>query len=166
MGTQAFSSGAYSIKRIGKDIIKYPSFIAFIISIGMMIAGIRHNQISSIIFQKLGSPTIILALISVGMQLSIKREHIVFKEIFSGLCYKLILAPAVVFLLFIFVFKLNGMIYHVSVIESAMPPMVMGSVLAVQFNLNPRLANMMVGIGILFSIITLSIWYYVVMMTG
>jgi malate permease and related proteins len=160
-----YSSGTYSIKKIGRDIIKYPSFIAFVVSIILMVCGFKHNTITSTIFQKLGSPTIILALVSVGMQLKIKKEHIILKELFSGLIYKLILAPTVVFLLFVFVFRLKGMIYNVSVIESAMPPMVMGSVLAVQFNLNPRLANMMVGIGILISVLTLSLWYYIVMLT-
>jgi hypothetical protein len=43
-----------------------------------------------------------------------------------------------------------------------MPPMVMGSVMAVSYNLNPKLANLMVGIGIPISFITLLFWYLVV----
>lgn len=157
-----YSSGTYSVKKIAKDIIAYPSFIAFIIAIIMVAAGINHNEISASILSKAGMPTIILALVSVGMQLKPKIEPELFKELGGGLFYKLIAAPAVIYLLFYYILNLDGLIYRVSLIESAMPPMVMGSVLAVQFNLNPRLANLMVGIGIPVSALTLFFWWLVI----
>lgn len=157
-----YSSGSYSLKRIGIDILKYPSFTAFIISLIMIAAGIKHNEISSSILYKLGSPTIILALISIGMQLKPKVDSLLWKELTTGLIYKLLIAPAVIFALGLYFFKSNGLVFQVSVIESAMPPMVMGSVLATQFNLNPRLANFMVGIGIPVSAATLVLWWWVV----
>jgi predicted permease len=49
----------------------------------------------------------------------------------------------------------------VSLIESAMPPMVMGAVMAVSYDLNSELANMMVGIGIPLSFFTILMWYYI-----
>ena len=157
-----YSSGTYSLKKIGIDILKYPSFTAFIISLIMIVWGVKHNDISSSILYKLGSPTIILALISVGMQLKPKVDSLLWKELSTGLIYKLLLAPAVVFIAGLYFFKSNGLVFQVSIIESAMPPMVMGSVLATQFNLNPRLANFMVGIGIPLSAITLALWWWVV----
>jgi len=39
----------------------------------------------------------------------------------------------------------------------------MGSVMAVSYNLNPRLANLMVGIGIPLSAVTLLFWYLLMM---
>jgi predicted permease len=157
-----YSSGTYSLKKIGIDILKYPSFTAFIISLIMIAAGVPHSEISSSILFKLGSPTIILALISVGMQLKPKVDGLLWKELTTGLIYKLIIAPAVIFVLGLYFFKSNGLTFQVSVIESAMPPMVMGSVLASQFNLNPRLANFMVGIGIPLSAATLALWWWIV----
>jgi len=152
------SSGTYSLKKISLDIIRYPSFIAMIISVILILAGFRHTDITRSVLQKLGSPVIILALISVGMQIKIKFNDNEFKEIFLGLSYKLILAPLAIYLIAVFL-QLKGLVFQVSLIESAMPPMVMGSVLAVQFNLNPKLANLMVGIGIPLSFLTLSLWY-------
>ena len=157
-----YSSGTYSLKKITIDILKYPSFIAFVIAIGMICFGIKHNEISLSILSKLGNPTIILALISVGMQLKPKVDGMLHKELISGLMYKLLIAPAIIFVIGHYLFKSNGMVFQVSVIESAMAPMVMGSVLATQFNLNPRLANFMVGIGIPLSAITLALWWWVV----
>lgn len=157
-----YSSGTYSLKKITIDILKYPSFIAFIIAICMICFGIKHNEISLTILSKLGNPTIILALISVGMQLKPKVDGMLHKELISGLMYKLLIAPAIIFVLGHYLFKSTGMVFQVSVIESAMAPMVMGSVLATQFNLNPRLANFMVGIGIPLSAVTLALWWWVV----
>jgi len=157
-----YSSGKYSLKKILIDILKYPPFWAFVISLIMIAAGIKHNEISSEIFSKLGMPTIVLALISVGMQLKPKVDSILWKELITGLIFKLIIAPVIIFIIGIYLFNSGGLPFQVSVIECAMPPMVMGSVLATQFNLNPRLANFMVGIGIPVSAATLTLWWWLV----
>jgi len=157
-----YSSGTYSLKKILLDILKYPPFWAFVVSLIMIAAGIKHDEISSEILSKLGMPTIVLALISVGMQLKPKVDGMFQKELITGLLYKLLVAPIIIFVIGIYIFNANGLPFQVSVIECAMPPMVMGSVLATQFNLNPRLANFMVGIGIPLSAITLALWWWFV----
>ncbi len=157
-----YSTGTFSMKKIIYGVITYPSFIALLISIVMIAAGIKHNEISSSILSKLGTPTIILALISVGMQLNPKLDKLLWKELVSGLAYKLLLAPLIIFVFYLYVFKLNGLIFKVTIIETAMAPMVMGSVLASQYELNPKLANLMVGIGIPLSAVTLALWWWVV----
>ncbi|HJY63214.1 MAG TPA: AEC family transporter [Ignavibacteria bacterium] len=162
IAASVYSSGTYSIKKITKDILTYPSFIAFILSLIMIIAGIEHNDTSAAIFSAIGKPTIILALISVGMQLKPRIDTLLWKELSCGLIYKLLIAPAVIFILYYYLFNLKRLVFQVSIMETAMPPMIMGSVLAVQFNLNPKLANLMVGIGIPVSAVTLSLWYWLV----
>lgn len=157
-----YSTGTFSLKKIIYNTLTYPSFIAFLISIAMLALGIKHNEISSSILSKAGLPTIVLALISVGMQLNLKFDKLLWKELVSGLAFKLILAPSIIFALYLFVFKLNGLIFKVTIIETAMAPMVMGSVLASQFELNPKLANLMVGVGIPLSAFTLVLWWLVV----
>lgn len=161
IAASVYSTGTYSLKKITLDILKYPSFIAFVIALIMIAAGTGHSEFTSSIFYKLGSPTIILALISVGMQLKPRLDGMLHKELISGLIYKLLIAPAVIFTIGYFIFKSNGLVFQVSVIETAMPPMVMGSVLATQFELNPKLANFMVGIGIPVSAATLAVWWWI-----
>lgn len=160
IAASVYSSGTYSVKKIVNNILVYPPFIAFVISILMIIAGVKHSEFMSSIFLQLGRPTIILALISVGIQLSPRTDSLLWKEIISGLVYKLLLAPAVIFILYFYLFNLRGLLFQVSLIETAMPPMVMGSVLATQFDLNPKLANLMVGIGIPLSALTLAFWWW------
>lgn len=157
-----YSSGTYSFRKILIDILKYPPFWAFVISLIMIAAGIKNSEISSSILSKLGKPTIVLALISVGMQLKPKVDSMLWKELTSGLIYKLLIAPVIIFVIGLYLFGSKGLPFQVSVIECAMPPMVMGSVLATQFDLNPRLANFMVGIGIPVSALTLAFWWWVV----
>jgi predicted permease len=162
IAASVYSSGTYSLKKILNDILKYPPFWAFVVSLIMIAAGIKHNELSSSILSKLGTPTIMLALISVGMQLKPKVDSMFRKELITGLFYKLLIAPAIIIAIGLYLFKATGLPFQVSVVECAMPPMVMGSVLATQFNLNPRLANFMVGIGIPVSALTLALWWLVV----
>jgi hypothetical protein len=49
-----------------------------------------------------------------------------------------------------------------SLMQMAMSPMIMGAILASDFNLNPKLANFMVGIGIPLSFFTIIFWYLII----
>ena len=160
--SSVFSSKEFRFSKIIKDILIYPPFIAFVIGVILKISGFQHNDVSKTVLEKLGSLIVILALLSVGLQLKISVKEVHFKEMFAGLFYKLLFAPAVIYLLYFIIAKERGMPVDVSLIESAMPPMVMGSVMAVSYNLNPRLANLMVGIGIPLSSLTLLFWYFII----
>lgn len=159
-----YSAKDFSTKKIILDIIKYPSFIATIIAIALKLAGYTHHSVTVYILDKLGSLIVILALISVGFQLKVSLKHIPFKYLSIGLGFKLIIAPAVIYILYYILMKQSGLSINVSLMESAMPPMVMGSVMAVSYNLNPKLANLMVGLGIPVSFISLFFWYYFVVL--
>lgn len=159
--SSVFASQEFKVSKIIRDILIYPPFIAFVIGIILKFFGFQHSESSKSILERLGGLIVILALISVGLQLKITIKEIPFKEMFYGLLYKLLLAPALIYFLYFIVAKGRGLSVDVSLIESAMPPMVMGSVMAVSYNLNPKLANLMVGIGIPLSFLTLALWYFV-----
>jgi len=157
-----YSAKDFSTKKIILDIFKYPPFIAFIIALVLRFTGFVHTSITESILLRIGSLITILALISVGLQLEISFKEIHFKELFVGLFFKLVLAPALIFLIYFILFNSRGLEVNVSLIESAMPPMVMGFVMAVTYGLNRKLSNQMVGIGIPLSFLTLPIWYYII----
>ncbi len=154
-----YSARDFSSKNIIIDILKYPSFIATVIAIFLKISGYTHNPVTAYILDKLGGLIVILALISVGFQLKVSLKYLPYKYLSIGLLYKLILAPAVIYLLYYVFLNQKGLPIDVSLMESAMPPMVMGSVMAVSYNLNPKLSNLMVGLGIPVSFITLYFWF-------
>ncbi len=157
-----FSKSKFSVKEIIKSIIIYPPFIGFLIGICIKLFNINHSELTEEIFSILGSPVFVLALISVGMQLRIGSLKKYYKELSIGLLYKLLIAPSIVFILYFVVFKQNTLTVEVSLIESAMPPMVMGAIMAASYNLNPKLSNLMVGVGIPVSAVTLAFWYYII----
>ncbi len=157
-----YSSGKVSPANIFKDILKYPSFFAFVLSVILLIFQIDYSPEISGLLKKIGSPTMFLALISVGMQIEISIRRETYRELTLGLLYKLLLAPAIIYLLFLLTYKTEGIVFRASIIEASMPPMVMGSILAIKYNLNKKLASMMVGIGILVSALSISLWYFLV----
>jgi predicted permease len=65
-----------------------------------------------------------------------------------GLLYKLILTPAIIYVLY--VVNQNSKMIEVAIMESAMAPMITASILAATHGLKPRLSSMMIGFESLF----------------
>ncbi|HVW58849.1 MAG TPA: AEC family transporter [Puia sp.] len=101
-----------------------------------------------------------MALFSIGLQLDGAARRSVVRPLSAGLLYKLCLAPALV-LLIVLLTGQRGSIAQISVFESAMPTLATAGVLADEYGLNPPLASLMVGISILFSLVTMGCWWYV-----
>jgi predicted permease len=75
----------------------------------------------------------------------------------AGLGWKLGLAPLLIFGIGI-ALHIQPTMLTITVLQSSMAPMITGAILAEQNDLDPQLANMMVGIGILLSFITVPLW--------
>ena len=156
-----FSKGDYSLKKIFKNIILYPPFIAFLIGVMLNVFHISLGILLRDILGSLGGLVSMLALISVGMQLKFTFSGISIKQLILGLSYKLILAPLLVYILFYLILNNRTLNSQVSIIEASMPTMILGAILADEYKLNPQLSNMMVALGIPLSIITITLWYYI-----
>lgn len=145
-----------SIKAILKRLFRFPPFIAFIAALILP----RFVDISPLnpLFEKLVATVGPLALFSIGLQLRFSGWRTELKHLSAGLFYKLLLAPALVLLTAV-IFGLKGAIPQVSIFEIAMPTLVTSSLIADEYGLNPKLANLMVGIGIMLSFITTGLWW-------
>lgn len=154
-----YSSGKLRKRILFRKIIFFPPFIAFIAGIAGGFVGWRPEGVSREVLTNLAALLTPMALISVGLQLHWNdiREQLRFLTL--GLTFKLILAPLGIFLIY---YALNTPkdILNIVVMESAMAPMITSSILAASHNLRPRLAGMMVGVGVPLSFITLGMWYY------
>ncbi len=155
-----YSTGRTQKRLILRKIFLFPPFITFAIALLMNIVNIHAQGITLGVLERFGATVIPLALISVGMQLKINFERQNLMPLVYGLSYKLVLAPMFLFLLYVIIFDGSGMIVEVSIMQAAMAPMIAGSILAITFGLNPRLATLMVGIGVPLSFLTLAIWYF------
>ena len=143
-----YSSTAPSVKYIALNVLRFPPFIAFVTAIGLNISGVHFPALVNDILAKLSSPYLILALLSVGMQINLSARNIDTKMLTSGLLYKLVLAPVIIFILYRFIFGQQNFIVTISVMGAAIGPMNTAAVIAGKYNLNSKLASQMVAIGI------------------
>ena len=152
-----------SPKLVLKKVLTFPPFIGCVLALILP----HFINLSSLdpLFEKLAGTVGPLALFSIGLQLKFGGWFSELKHISFALLYKLILAPLAVLIVAILL-NANGMITKISIFEMAMPTLVSAGVVADQYNLNPKLSNLVVGIGILLSFITTGLWWLVLNYSG
>ncbi|HMV45568.1 MAG TPA: AEC family transporter [Leptospiraceae bacterium] len=139
--------------------VTFPPFIGFLLAI--FTSQLEFSFLVKNVLQRLGDTLAPLALFSVGIQFKNANFGSIQRELYLGLFLKMILAPLFIFTLYLCLVKNMSIVAKVSVFEAAMPPMITGGIVAMENNLEPELASMMVAVGIIISTITLPIWKYV-----
>lgn len=157
-----YSSGSSNGVHIAKKILFFPPFITFLLACLMNFYNVDFNEYIQFVLQKVGSGMTPLAMLSVGLQLRFESKSQHWKFLGLGLLYKLILTPALIYLLYVVIFHQHSNAIKVAIMEAAMAPMITASILASSHGLKPRLSSMMIGFGIPLSFITLVFWYFVV----
>jgi malate permease and related proteins len=114
------------------------------------------------ILQKIGSPFTVLALISIGLQISFKRADLQIKPLLYGLFYKLLIAPLLIFILYFFLLGEHTFLGKISVVGAALGSMNTATIIAINYGLNPKLATQMVSISIPLSFLNVGIWALVI----
>jgi malate permease and related proteins len=141
-----------------RSIVRFPSFLAFIAA--LVLPRFINLAMLNPLLTKLAATLVPLALFSVGMQIKFSEWRSELPSLSLGLAYKLMIAPGLV-LCAALAFKTGGIIAQTSVFEAAMAPMVTSAILAAEYRLNARLANLMVSVGILLSIATTGLWWFI-----
>lgn len=147
---------------ITRKILTFPPFMFFLIAFGLNFYGVEIGENLDFFLQLITVTLTPVALTSVGLQVKMNFEALRSKFLWYGLGYKLVLIPLIILVLFKYVFQLEGLILQVSVMEAAMAPMITGSIISITHDLEPKLASLLVGIGIPLSFFTLGIWYFIV----
>lgn len=156
-----YSTGSPNGFQIAKKIVFFPPFIAFLLACFMNVVQYDFHSYIQFGLQKIGSVMTPLAMLSVGLQLHFDKKSKHWKFLKLGLFYKLIFAPALIYLLYVVVFDQHSKMIQVSIMEAAMAPMISSSIIAASHGLKPRLCSMMIGFGIPLSFVTLIFWYFV-----
>lgn len=160
----AHVSAAYLLRRI----VTFPPFITLVFTYILFLFNISLPEGVLGACQRLGGTLVPLALVSVGVQLSLDLSHIKTHgfQLLLGLSYKLVLAP-ILFMVFYFWGLGNATDpAKIAVLESAMAPMITGAIVAAEFDLDTDVANLMVGIGIPLSLLTIPILHHVLAYFG
>jgi len=152
-----------SAQLVVKKVLTFPPLLGCILALVIP----KFLDISSFdpLFEKLSGTVGPLALFSIGLQLKFGGWFSELKHISIALLYKLILAPLSVLLIAVLL-GLNGTIAKITIFEMAMPTLLTAGVVADQSNLNPKLSNLVVGIGILLSFVTTALWWLVLTKFG
>lgn len=152
-----YSSGRPSVSEIVKRIALFPPFIALMLA--LLLIPVAYPAWFSVLLQRLGDTLAPLALVSVGLQLRLGHLAGNMRNLALGLSYKLLLAPLLIYLLYVQVLGAQGQAVQVTLFEAAMPPMITAAIIATEHDLDADLATLMVAIGLICSFLTLTAWY-------
>lgn len=155
-----FSAGKSSAKELSSRVFRFPPFLAFLLAMAMNFGNWQFPDFIAYTLGRLGDLVVPLALISVGMQLSPSVPGKDWSKMAWGLGFKLIIAPAIIFLLYIIGFGNHSILSQGSVMEAGMGPMITAAIIATNFGLRPELIGRLVGFGIPLSFLTLPFWYW------
>ncbi len=139
-----------------KKVLRFPPFLGCVAALTIP----RYIDISALnpLFDKLALTVGPLALFSIGLQLQFEGWKSEIKNISVALIYKLIIAPALILLIAI-AFQLKGKTTQISIFEMAMPSFISAGVVANEYNLSPKLTNLIIAFGIIIGFATTAIWW-------
>ncbi|WP_457641564.1 AEC family transporter [Persephonella sp.] len=156
----AYGQGYKGIKIDIKKIITFPPFVALIFAFLIREISIPDFVLKSL--KMVGMTVIPLALFSIGISLKLSRVKERFKEISTVIFIKMLFVPLVVVIL-LYVFSVDiDTLWLSFIVEISMPPMVLASIFVIGAGLDRDLAVSSVGMGIIFSFISVPLIFYVV----
>jgi predicted permease len=156
LASRLSSSEPPSLRGTLKKLLRFPPLLAVIA--GLALHEVEYPALVVDILQKLSAPLTPLALISVGLSIPLGAFRARFWPLALGLSYKLFIAPALILVLFGAVMGVRGDLLNVSVFSAAMPPIVLGGILAREHGLEPDLASLILGIGTPIGLLTAPCW--------
>ena len=152
-----YAEGAVSRRLIIRRILTFPPLIAMAVAAGLLPFDYPGWVIT--VLGRLGAVLAPVALVSIGLQLRPGALSGYRGPLAMGLGFKLLLAPLLILAAYMGMLHLRGMTTEVTVFEAAMAPQVGASIVAIQYGLNARLISLLVGVGTLFSFVTLPAWW-------
>lgn len=151
-----------------KNIFTFPPFTALLFAILLWNTGLSTNEETRIPLERLASTLVPLALVAVGFQLRLSRSslHMHWRAVGIGLTFKLLAAPILLTMLYRFAFGSQSLATQITILESAMAPMITAGVVAEEFGFDHEVASLMIGIGIPLSLVTVPLWNTVLTAIG
>ena len=159
LAANVYSSGSTSPREMLRKVLMFPPFQA--LCLALLLRPVSFHPYLVAVLQKLADTIPPVALVSVGFQLVLGNLSAHARALVAGIGYKLLIGPAVVALLYLWVIGATGPAVIVTIFEAGMPPMITAGIIAVEHDLEPELVALMVGIGIPLSFLTLAGWWWI-----
>lgn len=165
VGLSPSHSRCPSWKQTAQRVFSFPPFLALLVAFAWVAGGYTSSTPFELVLNKVAATLVPLALVAVGLQLNLSpvllRQR--WKPLALGLGFKLVVSPLFFLLVFRGILQLSGEIIHITLLEASMAPMITAAVVANQFDLDGEMANLMVGIGIPLSLLTVPAWHYLLL---
>ena len=159
----SFSGNKVSASAIGKRAFTFPPFLALVVAALWFVIGMPGTSVITPPLDRIASTLVPIALFAVGFQLQLNPAVLAkrWQPLAIGLGFKLIALPIFFGILLVGIVGSRSLSTHVTLLESAMAPMITSAVVAIEFGLDAEIANLMLGIGIPLSLITVPVWHLV-----
>lgn len=153
-----WSGRAYSVRSALARLAIYPPFVAVVAALVLRDVALPDWVIVPLTW--LAKTLAPLALVAVGLALRFRGIHWrgIAIPVTVGLAFKLVMAPLMMTGIYFGLLRQVGLVAHVTVLESAMAPMVMGSVLALDSGFDRDVTGTMLVVGIPLSLATVPLW--------
>jgi len=150
-----YSGNSLSWKSLVRTIVTFPPFIALILA--LILLPLQFSGGFSAVLQKISSTLVPVVMVAVGLQWRLRLEREMISPLLVGLVATLFLTPLLAWTM-LQLLGIHNLAAQVVVLEAAMPAMISAGVLAVNYQLAPRLASSLVGYSLLLSLLTVWAW--------
>lgn len=153
-----YSGSSVTATRLIKTIVSFPPFIALLIAFATL--WLDYPPWLAGAFERISTTLVPVVMVAVGLQFRLRLDREYLRPIGVGLLYMLGVTPVIAILL-LWMLGIEGPVVNVIVLEAAMPAMISAGVLAMSYNLPPRLTASLVGYSLLLSLFTVWLWRHV-----
>ena len=143
-----------SINSIFKSIFLFPPTIMFFVTV--IAKNFEVPNFLILTSETLGATLVPIAMIAIGMKLELKHIFVKFHVVTMAMLLKMIVVPIIVLIGFQIFYGIDQTWVKVTIIEVAMPPMTMATVLAIKGGLDEKVAINSLVLGVLLSLITIT----------
>jgi predicted permease len=150
----------FSLKVVVRSIVTFPPTIAFVIAIATKF--LVFPEVLTLFLEKISMILVPIVMFAVGMKFNLSSIKGKEKEITIILLISMVLIPLSLYLIALPFFEIT-MAIKVSILEAAMPPMVLATVIAINSGLDEELGMGSLGVGMLLSFATIP---YIVSLIG
>lgn len=158
-----YSGGEAKFNYILKKVFSFPPFIALVAAIIWTAINLPFYDFFYEALEKISLSLVPLALFAVGFQTNFNWKVITKRKwpLLIGLSLKLLIFPLGFYLFYRHLIGINDFFLQVTILEAAMATQITSAVVASEFNLDTELANLMVGLSIPISLLSVPLinWY-------
>ncbi|MEJ0049237.1 MAG: AEC family transporter [Rhodospirillales bacterium] len=154
------SSDRFDWREVASRVISFPPFIAIVIAFATN--HLDRPEWLTRMFATLADTLTPIALAAVGYALRFDRLSGHLAPLGVGLVYRLFAAPLAIMLMYLLLGQASDPAAKIAMLEMAMPPMLGASIIAMEHDLEPDLVALLIGIGVIVSMLTAWGWWSVI----